>query len=925
MGFISELKKISAKHQSSTKTSKEDKLKSGGVGPAISSDLNFRAPQVADRKSHNHESVKGIAGGKDELVKHMTNLPGYLWRTDGEEKVQGKALNVGVLDWARLEKWKHKQMSIPAFGTNFTSFTVRESPSRMVPKSFVRTCRSDKLVNQPGFLSSSIKASFKEGFPENSKQPFQNVKQSHHSKSEAGSILDEHQNVTLSTFESFSRSHIEISFEKTKMKHSDKITLQMGNIASNLRHQGISRVPNRNMNAGDGKSLEALQDYGLKKNDRIRESTSSMELTSLKPKGEGVSFHSKKKMSVCNSEVKKAVEQSSESDIKPSNIGHKPCCNKPINMLLLHPQEIPQSSYQQVHQSRMPFDENISESSQRRPSNASIIDEEYSEYVNFEIPRSCPLPCVVEPAPTTKLMQHRSNVDQDNCHSTIGSKKMYSLQFEGAYDEKKALDDKIKNRCVYNNSNKSGDQETAEQTDQRGRNPSPNRRFSFSLGRIGRSFSFKEESSLPQFSSTRVSVKSGPLTSESSDCLDNSSKEKVRSHRRTGSSPFRRMLDPILKYKATEMRHSEESSQATKGTIDPINFKTNSVKESMSRSEKCEGSSIQALLHLTIKNGVPIFKFVLNNERKILAATIKKLASPETDDSACFTFYLVDELKKKNGGWMSHRSKDKSSRYVYNVVGQMKSLSSKTTKPSNKSSKTECFVKEFVLLSVEIGQKDQITPKFIPSQELAAVIVETPCGNGSQGADSGINFLKNECLKCLAEDRCTCRLRENDVSSRTTVILPGGIHGSPSKGEPSPLIYRWKTGGLCDCGGWDIGCKLLVLSNHNERSIITRSSKSHPRPFQLFVQEGADQNRSLFTLTPLKDGFFSVEFSSSITHLQAFFISVSLLSCQKEIALEMNKIHEASKELSSKNNDGLQGKEPIKYTPIPPLSPVGRV
>ncbi|XP_028751996.1 uncharacterized protein LOC114711731 [Neltuma alba] len=924
MGFISELKRISSKQQSSSKTSKEDKLKSkNGVGSAICGDLNYRAQQVADRKSHNHEKVKGNAGRKDELVKHMTNLPGYLWSTDGEENVRGKALNVGVLDWTRLEKWNHKQTNVPAFGTNFTSFSVRESTSRVFPKSFASAGLNDKLVNQRGFLSSSTKASYKGGFPENSKQPFQNVKQSHYSKSEAESVTDE-QGVVPPTYESFRRNHIELSFEKVKRKHSDKMTLQMGYLASNLRHQGFSQVPNGNMNVGADKSLEGLQDSRLKKNSKIRESTSGMGLASLKPKGEGVSCHSKKKTSVCNSEVKKAAEKPSESDI---NTGHKPCYDKPSNVVLLHPQEIIQSSNPRVHQPRMPFDENVKESSQGGPSDVSLIDDVYSEYVNFEIPHSCPLPCVVEPAPTAKFEQHKSNVDRDSSHSTTGSKKMYSLQFEGAYDEKNALDDKLGNHCVHDDSNKSGDLETAEQTAPKGRTPSPNRRFSFSLGRIGRSFSFKEGSgsSLPQFRSTYVSVKSGPVTSESSDCLDNSSKEKVRSHRRTGSSPFRRILEPLLKQKSTEMHHSAQRSQATKGTIGPINFKTNSVKESISHAEKSEGSSIQALLHLTIKNGVPIFKFVLNNERKILAATIKKSASPERDDSGCFTFYLVDEIKKKSGGWISNRSKDKSSRYVHNVVGQMKSLSSTAAKPSNKSSKTQCFVKEFVLLSVEIGQKDQITPKFIPSQELAAVVVEIPCGNVSQGADHDINFLTNECLKCLAEDSCSCSSKENDVSSRTTVILPGGIHGSPSKGEPSPLIYRWKTGGLCDCGGWDIGCKLLVLSNQKERSIITRGSKSHPRRFQLFVQEGAEQNRPLFTLMPLKDGFFSVEFSSSITHLQAFFISVSLLSCQKEIALEINKTHEASKQLSSKNNDGLQQKEHIKYTPIPPLSPVGRV
>lgn len=41
-------------------------------------------------------------------MKYMSKLPGYLQRVEsGEESVQSNVLNVGVLDWGRLEKWKH--------------------------------------------------------------------------------------------------------------------------------------------------------------------------------------------------------------------------------------------------------------------------------------------------------------------------------------------------------------------------------------------------------------------------------------------------------------------------------------------------------------------------------------------------------------------------------------------------------------------------------------------------------------------------------------------------------------------------------------------------------------------------------------------------------------------------------------------------
>jgi hypothetical protein len=57
----------------------------------------------------------------------------------------------------------------------------------------------------------------------------------------------------------------------------------------------------------------------------------------------------------------------------------------------------------------------------------------------------------------------------------------------------------------------------------------------------------------------------------------------------------------------------------------------------------------------------------------------------------------------------------------------------------------------------------------------------------------------------------------------TTVILPSGIHSLPNKGGPSSLLQRWRSGGSCDCGGWDLGCKLRILVNQNP---INKSSPS---------------------------------------------------------------------------------------------------
>lgn len=70
------------------------------------------------------------------------------------------------------------------------------------------------------------------------------------------------------------------------------------------------------------------------------------------------------------------------------------------------------------------------------------------------------------------------------------------------------------------------------------------------------------------------------------------------------------------------------------------------------------------------------------------------------------------------------------------------------------------------------------------------------------------------------------------------VVLPIGNHGLPSaesEGDPSSLLDRWKHGGGCDCGGWDMA-PLILLGNPS-----VQFHKDHPlvekyQPLELFSQ-----------------------------------------------------------------------------------------
>ncbi|CAH9135292.1 unnamed protein product [Cuscuta epithymum] len=235
----------------------------------------------------------------------------------------------------------------------------------------------------------------------------------------------------------------------------------------------------------------------------------------------------------------------------------------------------------------------------------------------------------------------------------------------------------------------------------------------------------------------------------------------------------------------------------------------------------------QALFQVSMTSGVPLFKFAVENEGgEILVATMQK----KKNNSWIYSICNVCEMKRK----------DKSNGYISSVIAQMKV--SDDVPFSGCHSRT---VREFVLFPAE-----EIKESGQPTNELAAIIA------------SG---------------------REEDIR-KLTVILPGGNHGLPGKGcEPSPLIERWKSGGSCDCGGWDLGCKLTVLAA-NRSEVVTRESfnsaiiHSTSGRFELFHQgEDAEQKKPVFSFNAFKEGIFSVEYNSYLARLQAFSICIAIL------------------------------------------------
>lgn len=75
-------------------------------------------------------------------------------------------------------------------------------------------------------------------------------------------------------------------------------------------------------------------------------------------------------------------------------------------------------------------------------------------------------------------------------------------------------------------------------------------------------------------------------------------------------------------------------------------------------------------------------------------------------------------------------------------------------------------------------------------------------------------------------------------SEKLKVVIPRGNHGLPTTENscPSPLIQRWRSGGGCDCGGWDMACPLMVIGNPRLSCSHDQPLVDNQHPLQLFVQ-----------------------------------------------------------------------------------------
>lgn len=143
---------------------------------------------------------------------------------------------------------------------------------------------------------------------------------------------------------------------------------------------------------------------------------------------------------------------------------------------------------------------------------------------------------------------------------------------------------------------------------------------------------------------------------------------------------------------------------------------------------------------------------------------------------------------------------------------------------------------------------NEILRSYTPSNfELAAIIVRAPFRDNERQAESGgwgLKFLRRVGLKIpesLDETLPSDGTRNaGNCSTSIDVVIPAGIHGGPRTrtGGPSTLTERWKNGGQCDCGGWDLGCPLNVLRTRStgEEEPSQADMQGNTKSLNLYLQ-----------------------------------------------------------------------------------------
>ncbi|KAJ6326758.1 hypothetical protein OIU78_013778 [Salix suchowensis] len=379
----------------------------------------------------------------------------------------------------------------------------------------------------------------------------------------------------------------------------------------------------------------------------------------------------------------------------------------------------------------------------------------------------------------------------------------------------------------------------------------------------------------------------------------------------------------------------------------------------------CSPVHLHGCLKLKNKHGVPFFEFSLNCPGEVLVAKTWKANNAL---NWVYTFHSISNRKKSNGtGWGLNDGNKESL-----MVGQMQVSCYSCSELKDGGNFDNSMVTEFVLCMImsiqdkEFLLKTPLKRKFKhqsqhgfdrgdfdssnpypwaaavlhPDLEIAAIVIQLP-------------FAKRESLKYKRRDKGRDNMHSNllnlsvgeqrrktideENQEKVKVVIPTGKH-SFAKG--------WRSGGGCDCGGWDMACPLTVFGNPGIQCAEDEPLLDNQRPLELFLQGMKENNIPAMTMTVLEEGQYAVDFHAQLSTLQAFSICVAILHGTKatgvigeergnrlshcdslkmlikeEVKFFIEGVTEEEKRKASKKVEGIKQ----SYVLNPPFSPIARV
>lgn len=364
---------------------------------------------------------------------------------------------------------------------------------------------------------------------------------------------------------------------------------------------------------------------------------------------------------------------------------------------------------------------------------------------------------------------------------------------------------------------------------------------------------------------------------------------------------------------------------------------TNSTSSDYSSS--LSPSISQGMLQCTWRNGIPHFVFSVDNQREAYLASLSKTdSSLDKGMEYQYLFYSTNGGRKEHGfhdkeshliGKMKvstsftifpDSSKVKETQFV--LFGDNENFIREMQASNNNRKKNKGQLKKFANVfrtthslkprsvsrfagSRSILEDDSLEPcqdttnssdvfrradlleePLPPHLQLAAILAKehVPEKLQQEAGGWGLKFLKRAGTNIGSDTPGSLEQNANadasgNCSTSMDVLLPAGFHGGPwtRNGGPSSLIERWRSGGHCDCGGWDLGCPLTVLK--------TRPSKDEASPdvnvseackLSDFFIQGSEHSPTL-RIASIHDGLYFVHFQSTLSALQSFSIAVAYI------------------------------------------------